>query len=129
MYRKRLPLALCSLFLLIFVASSLLVVGILQTHKPAHAVGTSDWAMYGYGQARSNFNTAETIINQSSAPGLKQLWSITEGSIISTQPTVANGKIFWGSWDGIEHATNLNGTQAWTANLGTVTSPSCNSSL
>jgi outer membrane protein assembly factor BamB len=47
------------------------------------------------------------------------LWSISEGSIISTQSTVANGLIYWGSWDGIEHATKLDGSQAWTANLGT----------
>ena len=127
MYRKRLPLVLICFLLSISIASSLLVVGILQAHKPARAAAPSDWTQYGYDPARSNYNTAETLINPSSAPGLKQLWSITAGSTISTQPTVANGKVYWGSWDGIEHATNLNGTQAWTANLGTVTSPTCGS--
>src|SRR5215471_5429743 len=127
MYNKRLPLILSCFLLLISIASALLFVGVLQAHKPAHAAAPSDWTTYGYNQARSNYNTAETILNPSSASGLKQLWSITEGSTISTQPTVVSGKIYWGSWDGIEHATNLDGSQAWTANLGTVTSPTCGS--
>src|SRR6516162_6240353 len=124
---KRLPHILSRLLLLISIASSLLVVSILQTNKPARAATSSDWTIYGYDQARSNYNSAETSINPSSASGLKQLWSITEGSTISTQPTVVNGKIYWGSWDGVEHATNLDGSQAWTANLGTVNSPTCGS--
>jgi len=127
MYNKRLRLILSCFLLLISIASSLLVVGILRTYKPARAAAPSDWTIYGYDQARSNYNTAETIINPGSASGLKQLWAIAEGSTISTQPTVVNGKIYWGSWDGIEHATNLDGSQAWTANLGTVTSPTCGS--
>src|SRR5215469_15214024 len=127
MYNRRFPLLLSCFLLLISIASSLLVVGLFQTHNSARAAAPSDWTIYGYDQARSNYNTAETILNPSSASGLKQLWSITEGSTISTQPAVVGGKIYWGSWDGIEHATNLDGSQAWTANLGTVTSPTCGS--
>src|SRR5579859_6262195 len=125
MYRKRMPHVLSSLLLLVFLAGSLLVVSFLQKHKPVRAAAPSDWTQYGYDPAHSNYNAAESLINPSSAPGLKQLWSITEGTTISSQPTVANGKVYWGSWDGIEHATNLNGTQAWTTNLGTVSSPTC----
>ena len=116
MYNRRFSLILCCFLMLTSIASFLLAVGILQPYKPVRAATPSDWTMYGYDQARSNYNSAETIINPSSASGLKQLWSITEGSTISSQPTVVNGKIYWGSWDGIEHATNLDGTQAWTAN-------------
>src|SRR2546426_628861 len=124
MYKKRLTIGL-TLLLVVFIFGSTFVVGILKTHKPANAAGPGDWSTYLHDVARSGFNSAETAINPGSAGSLKQLWSYNEGTIISTQPAVANGKIYWGSWDGIEHATNLDGTQAWTANLGTVTSATC----
>jgi outer membrane protein assembly factor BamB len=114
---KYLSLILCCV-LLTFITSSVQA-----------AVTSSDWTMYLHDVGRSGYNSAETIINPSTAGNLKQLWSLSEGSTISTEPVVANGKIYWGSWDGIEHATNLDGTQAWTANLGTVTSVSCGQSL
>ena len=91
----------------------------LKPGNPARAASPGDWTTYLYNPEHSGFNGAETAITPTTAASLKQLWSISEGSIISTQPVVANGLIYWGSWDGIEHATNLNGTTAWTANLGT----------
>jgi polyvinyl alcohol dehydrogenase (cytochrome) len=33
--------------------------------------------------------------------------------------------IYWGSWDGFEHATDLNGRQIWATNLGTTTDNNC----
>ena len=111
---------------LIIIVGSALVVGVLQPQKPVRAVASSDeWTTYLHDPGHSGFNSAETIINPSSAGSLNLLWTATAGSTISTQPVVANGMIYWGSWDGIEHATNLNGTQAWTADLGTATSSSC----
>ena len=38
--------------------------------------------------------------------------------MIFSQPVVANGLIYWGSFDGYEHATNLSGQQIWQQNLG-----------
>src|SRR6266581_3898020 len=124
MHKKRLYPVL-ALLLVVCIFGSLLLVGTLEIHQAANAVGTSDWSTYLHDVARSGFNNTETAINPNSAGSLKQLWSVNEGTTISTQPAVANGKIYWGTWDGIEHATNLDGTQAWTANLGTVTSSSC----
>jgi outer membrane protein assembly factor BamB len=77
-----------------------------------------DWTTYLADNGRSGFNGNETRINATSASQLKLHWSVAEGSVISTQPIVANGAVFWGSWDGIEHATNLNGQTLWSANLG-----------
>jgi outer membrane protein assembly factor BamB len=36
---------------------------------------------------------------------------------------VSNGLIYWGSWDGVEHATHRDGTTAWSANLGLSMAP------
>lgn len=124
MDRKYLRLV-TGIFILISLLGTLLTLGVIGSHRPARAGGVSDWTTYLYGPDRSGFNSAETAINPASAGGLKQLWSLSEGTIINTQPVVANGRIYWGSWDGIEHATNLNGTPAWATNLGTVTSASC----
>jgi len=37
---------------------------------------------------------------------------------VFSQPIVADGLIYWGSGDGIEHATNLHGKPVWAVNLG-----------
>jgi outer membrane protein assembly factor BamB len=124
MYKKRLHPGL-ALVLILILFGSVLTVGFLKTGNPAHAVTPSDWTTYQYTPGRSGFNSAETAINPNTASSLIHQWTISEGSIIATQPVVVNGKIYWGSWDGIEHATNVNGSQAWTANLGTVTSSTC----
>src|SRR5260370_17467058 len=77
----------------------------------AAATTSGDWTMYLYGYGRSDFNSAETIINPSSAPHLKLHWSYKAGKSITTQPEVVNGMIYWGSWCGFENTTKLDGTQ------------------
>ncbi len=92
--------------------------------QPGKSSSYGDWPTYLFDQKHSGYNKYETIINPSSAPNLKLHWTVTAGGIISTQVVVANGAIYWGSWDGFEHATNLDGTPLWSTNLGT-TSASC----
>jgi outer membrane protein assembly factor BamB len=89
---------------------------------------TGDWTTYLGDNGRSGFNGNETLINATSAGQLTRHWSVAEGSVISTQPIVANGAVFWGSWDGMEHATNLSGQALWSANLGKTVdnNPNCN---
>ena len=118
MHKKHLYTAVALLFM-VSIFGSLLALNVLKPGTPARAASSGDWTTYLNNPGHTGFNGFETAINPSTAGSLKQLWSISEGSIISTQPVVANGLIYWGSWDGIEHATNLNGTQAWAANLGT----------
>jgi outer membrane protein assembly factor BamB len=77
--------------------------------------------MYMHDVGRSGYNKAETIINRTSAPNLKVHWTYPGGGMIFSQPVVANGLIYWGSFDGYEHATNLSGQQIWQQNLGTRT--------
>jgi hypothetical protein len=80
---------------------------------------SGDWPTYVSDNGRSGFNGSETIINSLTAPNLKLKWIHTTASTISTQPAVANGVIYWGSWDGYEHATNLDNSKLWALNLGT----------
>ena len=98
----------------------------------AHAVQTpqkagfaaGDWPMYLADTGRSGYNSTETAINPTTASNLKLHWQYRSGGNISTQPVVVNGMIYWGSWDGYEHATNLKGIQVWKTNLGINSVPS-----
>jgi polyvinyl alcohol dehydrogenase (cytochrome) len=91
---------------------------------PVYAAA-GDWPTYLMENGRSGYNGAETIINATTAPNLKLHWTHTAAGSISTQPVEANGLVYWGSWDGYEHATNLNNTTVWTRNLGQTTDSSC----
>lgn len=77
-----------------------------------------DWPTYMHNAGRNSYNKAETIINRTSAPNLKQHWVYQEGTTIFSQPVIANGLIYWGSFDGYEHATDLNGQQVWSQAVG-----------
>ncbi len=74
-------------------------------------------------EARTGF-TGSTSITPSNAATLKQQWSVATGSPISVQPIVHGGTIYWGDWNGTEHATTLSGTSIWTTSLGTSPKPS-----
>jgi PQQ-like domain len=103
----------------IMLAAGAFVVGQGSVHA---SPPVDDWTTYAYDIGHSGYNALETILNASTASHLKLQWSISEGRIVSTQASVANGLIYWGSWDGIEHASKLDGSPAWTANLGTAPS-------
>ncbi len=85
-----------------------------------------DWSTYLFNNQHTGFDPTETTINPATAPGLKLHWMYHTKGAISTQPVEAYGMIFWGSWDGLEHATDLNGHEVWSVNLGTTRYKDCN---
>ncbi len=84
------------------------------------------WPMYGYSLGRTGFNSAETILNAASASRVHQKWDVLAayGTLVTAEPVVSGGLVYWGSWDGVEHATRIDGTPAWKANLGVSPPPS-----
>jgi outer membrane protein assembly factor BamB len=125
-----------SLVALIALLSTLVVTGVVRVH-PAGAQTSDSWLTYGYTDSRSNYNPTETIINPATAHNLNLKWTATStgctgspgGPVdIFSQPIVDQNlqMIFWGSWDGCEHATNLSGQQVWSTFLGQIVSPNCN---
>ena len=116
--------------LLVFVASFLgtfLVLERMPTHT--HASGTStDWTMFQGDLGHSGYNGAETILNTTTAPQLKILWTRHVAGGISSQVVQANGLLYWGSWDGLEHASNpTTGADVWATNVGrTAPTARCN---
>src|SRR5258706_9563091 len=84
-----------------------------------------DWTGYLNGSSRSGFNDAEALINPETASNLKRFWTYHARGSISVQPVAFYGMIYWGSWDGFEHATDLDGQQVWATNLGMTTDNNC----
>lgn len=96
----------------------------LATPQPAvPQILPGDWSTYLMGN--NGFNGDETLINATTAAQLHQYWMYHALGSISAQPLVVNGIIYWGSWDGLEHATNLSGQQLWATNLGKTDDNDC----
>ena len=91
---------------------------------------TSDWTEYLGNAARTGFNGAESTITPANASGLSKKWTTTGKDGITAQPVVANGQIFWGSWDGVLHDTPVGGGHdVWDTPLGITTDGSCDPTL
>jgi polyvinyl alcohol dehydrogenase (cytochrome) len=57
---------------------------------------------------------------------LTPAWSAKAKGPITVQPTLDHGVLYWGSWDGYEHATiATSGAQLWQTYLGQTTAPQC----
>jgi outer membrane protein assembly factor BamB len=133
-----------ALFLTIVIASAVSPVAASAHGRPSPAsslsgaatgqsvaTGTApapDWPTYGFSNARSDYSSAGSV-NASNAANLNLHWIHQTGGSISAQPVVDNslGLVFWGSWDGNEHATNI-ATNAfvWFRYLGQTTATGCN---
>jgi polyvinyl alcohol dehydrogenase (cytochrome) len=77
--------------------------------------------------ARTGFYGAQAAPTPAGAQSLQTAWILKSGDTISSQPVVANGLVYWGSWDGYEHAATVNGSESWRTYVGrtpdTVCSP------
>jgi outer membrane protein assembly factor BamB len=109
---------------------TVLTSGLLATQasaRPAAASGAiGDWTTFLHDNGRSGFNASETAINPQTAASLRRAWSVRVKGAISTQAIVANGLVYWGSWDGFEHATDVStGKEAWRTKIGSETKPDC----
>ena len=122
------------LLLPVIVASSRIYAGYAagRSHTRVVSMTPGDWPMYLHDLSHTSYNPFERIIGPSSASSLKPRWIRRVGGDagvpISTQPVVANGLIYWGSWDGYEHATDISNptNDVWTTFLGqTANNPYC----
>jgi len=108
-------------FVFIALLLAFIVVGTTNVFLRRQAVraAAGDWPTFLGNAGHTSFNAAETVINPTTAPNLKLLWTHQASGSISTQPIVANGMLYWGSYDGLEHASSLSdGNDIWTTNLG-----------
>ena len=65
-------------------------------HRPRDE---GDWPMYGR-NLRHTFSNPKSRINPKNASSLQLAWSFKTGDVVSASPTVVNGVVYVGSWDG-----------------------------
>ncbi len=125
--RRKLPLlALVGMLVLVIPAFLASVPLAARAASSVQLTSAGDWTTYGYNNARSNFNPAETAITPSTAPLLKQKWAHSANNGVSDQAVTMNGVVYWGSWDGYAHATNIStNARIWSAFIGRTTNSSC----
>jgi outer membrane protein assembly factor BamB len=84
------------------------------------------WPTYMGAADRTGFTASETTLTPASAAHLNLRWKRHVGGAIFAQPVVANGLVYWGSWDGYEHATSIaTGRDVWTRYLGQTVDGQC----
>jgi outer membrane protein assembly factor BamB len=84
------------------------------------AIGTRvsrwDWSSYGH-DPQHTFD-AQTTLRPADIKQLKQAWFFHTGDAVTAQPTVVNGVVYVGSWDGFFYSLKLsNGALRWKFHL------------
>lgn len=122
--RTRLSLPVVGVGVAVLVAAvTVLVTGVFRS---GHHGGTGTWTMFMGNFARTGFAADETSITPDNVHELKQRWEVTGKATISDQATLDGGFLYWGSWDGYEHASDAGtGEQLWRTFLGEETKPDC----
>lgn len=93
---------------------------------PANSSQTSNsWPTYLQNPGHTSYAAQETTLTKANVAQLQLKWTAHAQGAISDQPVFGNGLMYWGSWDGLMHATNSSGTDVWTANLGQQTVSAC----
>ena len=84
--------------------------------------------------ARTGYYPSQTGITASNAATVHPLWTTTSGGGGDySQPVIANNLVYWGDWNGYEHAATISagplgpaGTTVWSTYLGLLTGTTCN---
>ncbi len=106
---------------LVLVLTTVVTVVSFIPRQTARAAAT-DWTTFLGNNAHTGYDSIETTINTTTAPNLKLHWmaATTAHALITTEVVVANNMLYWGSWDGVMHATDPNtGQSLWTTSLST----------
>lgn len=75
---------------------------------------------------RTGFAAGETSITPANVHELKPRWDVKGTATISDQATLSDGSLYWGSWDGYEHASDAaTGEELWRTYLGQDSLPNC----
>src|SRR5947207_90493 len=78
-----------------------------------NASAQEDWPMYGRNLLHT-FSNTKSRITPGNVANLKPLWSFSTADAISASPTVVDGVIYVGSWDGFSYAINTrSGALIW----------------
>jgi len=103
----------------LLIALALMLMPLLTT--------AGDWPSYLHDGQSTAASGDETMLSPSNAGHLAEHWAFKTGGKIASSPTVVNGVVYVGSWDGYEYALNATtGALAWRTYLGITSAPNCN---
>ena len=103
---------------IILAALLMSLAGLLSIPAGAHAATQDSWTTSLHDNSRDGAS-ADTTISAAHAPYLSKLWSLSTGGPIASQPAIAGGVAYVGSWDGYEYALNAStGAVLWKTYLG-----------
>ena len=93
-----------------------------QTKKSNAAPLTPDhqnWPMFGRDVSGSHYNPDESAITPNNVAQLKTKWTFQTEGDVSSQPIVAEGAVYFGSWDAKEYAIDAKtGKKIWEYDCG-----------
>lgn len=111
-------LLLC-LLLSLLVFSSPTNRGGQKREQAADRVSSASWPMFGRDLSGSHYNPDEKILTPATVARLKTKWIFEAGADVSSQPTVVDGVVYFGSWDGKEYAVDAGtGKKIWEYDCG-----------
>src|SRR5438132_3660588 len=88
-------------------------------------LSAADWPTFLADNQRSAAS-ADTTLSPANAGQLASLWSYKTGGVVAASPTVVDGVVYVGSWDGNEYALDAaTGAVKWQTPLGTTSAPGC----
>src|SRR5215467_5150196 len=90
-----------------------------------HHAPTDAWTTYLGNNFRTGFNASELTFTPGNVAHLKLKWSRFAAGGVSVQPVEANNVVYWGSWDGREHAVTTAGARLWDTFIGQTSVSGC----
>jgi polyvinyl alcohol dehydrogenase (cytochrome) len=75
---------------------------------------TSDWPMYGH-DFRHSFTAVQSPIDKTNVASLQLAWQVPIPDAVSATPSVVDGVVYVGGWDGVMYALDADtGSVKWT---------------
>jgi outer membrane protein assembly factor BamB len=85
-----------------------------------------DWPTYLHDTSHSAASLQETTLSPRNVNQLVVHWKYATGGPVAASPTVVDGTVYIGSWDGYEYALDeATGSLRWKTFLGTTSAPTC----
>jgi outer membrane protein assembly factor BamB len=69
-----------------------------------HPAGTAEWDSFGYLPSGGRYNNVESILGLSNVKSMAQEFKFDTGGYVNSSPAVANGTVYFGSYDGNVYA-------------------------
>ena len=76
--------------------------------------GNPDWPMYGH-DLKHTFAAVNAAVDRANAASLKLAWKVAMPDAVSAPPSVVDGVVYVGAWDGVMYALDAeSGVMRWT---------------